>query len=129
MTVLRLLDRILSKIELVFLVVFLGAMVTLAFGQVVLRNALGTGIPWADTIVRHLVLWAGFMGAAMATSAERHISIDALTKFLPQRAKHSVAVFTSLFAVIVCTFLAAAAWTRATQARRVRPGSNPVRAR
>jgi hypothetical protein len=26
-------------------------------------------------------------------------------------------------------FLAAAAWTRATQARRVRPGSNPVRAR
>lgn len=36
-------------------------------------------------------------------------------------------VVTMIAAYLV--FLAAAAWTRATQARRIRPGSNPVRAR
>ena len=110
MKLLRVLDKTLLRIELVLLVTFLGVMVTLAFAQVVLRNLLGLGYPWADTIVRHLVLWVGFMGAAMATSDDRHISIDALTKFIPARVKHAVTVFTSLFAVLVCVYLTRAAW-------------------
>jgi TRAP-type C4-dicarboxylate transport system permease small subunit len=78
---------------------------------VMLRNVFGTGLVWADTVVRHLVLWVGFIGAALATSEQRHISIDAVTKFLSPRFKHSVSVLTSLFALVVCLFLAAAAWT------------------
>ena len=110
MSKLRSLDRILSKVEMAFLVLFLGSMVVLAFVQVALRNILGSSFMWADTIVRHLVLWAGFMGAAMATREERHISVDALTKFLSQRTKHAIAVVTGLFAAVVCYFLAGAAW-------------------
>jgi TRAP-type C4-dicarboxylate transport system permease small subunit len=53
----------------------------------------------------------GFIGAALATSEQRHISIDALTKFLSPHVKHVVSVLTSLFALVVCLFLAAAAWT------------------
>lgn len=111
MSVLRSLDRVLYKIEYGFLVAALGAMVLLAFTQVMLRNVFGTGLVWADTIIRHLVLWVGFIGAALATSEQRHISIDALTKFLSPRIKHIVSVFTGLFALVVCLFLAAAAWT------------------
>lgn len=110
MTLLRALDRFFSRIEYTLLVVFLGSMVLLAFTQVILRNVFGTGIVWADTIVRHLVLWSGFVGAALATSDERHISIDALTKFLSLRTRHIVMIFTSLFAVIVCYYLGTAAW-------------------
>ena len=111
MTVLRFIDRILYKIEFGLLVLFLGSMVLLAFTQVVLRNFFETGFVWADTIVRHLVLWAGFMGAALATSEERHISIDALTKFFSPRVKHLAQIGTSLFAVVVCYYLGAASWT------------------
>jgi C4-dicarboxylate transporter, DctQ subunit len=111
MTYLRSLDRLLYKIEHGFLVVTLGVMVLLAFAQVVLRNVFGTGLVWGDTIIRHLVLWVGFFGAALATSEQRHISIDALTKFLSPHLKHVVFVLTSLFALVVCLFLAAAAWT------------------
>ena len=110
MTYLRSLDRFFYKIEYGLLVVFLGSMVLLAFAQVVLRNVFGTGILWADTVVRHLVLWSGFVGAALATSEERHISIDALTKFLPARTKHIILIFTSIFAAVVCYYLASAAW-------------------
>ncbi len=110
MNLLRALDRFFSRIEYILLVVFLGSMVLLAFTQVILRNVFGTGIVWADTIVRHLVLWSGFVGAALATSDERHISIDALTKFLSLRTRHIVMIFTSLFAVIVCYYLGTAAW-------------------
>ncbi len=109
MTLLRSLDRFFVKAETVFLAVFLAAMILLSFAQVVLRNAFGTGILWADPFVRHLLIWAGFLGAAIATHEERHISIDALTKFFSPKLKVLAQILTSLFAVIVCYYLADAA--------------------
>jgi len=111
MRILRAIDAALVRVETVLLVAFLGVMVVLSFAQVVLRNVFGTGLLWADPLVRHLVLWAGFMGAAMATSTDRHISIEAFNKFLPERGRSLVHVLTSLFAAAACWFLADAAWT------------------
>jgi TRAP-type C4-dicarboxylate transport system permease small subunit len=111
MTFLRTLDRALSRVEFSLLVLFLSSMIILSFTQVFLRNALGTGLVWADTIIRHLVIWVGFVGAALAATEERHIGIDALTKFLPPRFKHAAQALTSLFAVIASVYLGDAAWT------------------
>ncbi len=110
MNAIRLINRILVRIETVFLVLFLGVMVLLAFLQVVLRNLFDTGLLWGDPLVRQMVLWSGFVGAALAASQDRHISIDALTKFIPPRAQHIVAVITNLFAAAVCYWLASSAW-------------------
>ncbi|MGA9117232.1 MAG: TRAP transporter small permease [Bacteroidota bacterium] len=109
MKALRILDRGLLRAETALLVLLLGALVLLAFSQVVLRNAFGTGWIWADTIVRHLVLWSGFMGAALAAGQERHIGIDALTHFLPARIREAARSLTGLFAVTVCWILLDAA--------------------
>ncbi len=109
MTLLRTIDRNLVKAETAFLVIFFGAMIVLSFTQVILRNFFGTGLLWADTLVRHLVIWVGFMGAAIATHEERHISIDALTKFFSPRWKAIAQISTSLFAIVVCYYLADAA--------------------
>ena len=117
MKILNSIDGFLNKIETVLLVSLLGTMVLLAFVQVVLRNAFGTGIMWGDTMVRHIVMWAGFMGAALATSDEKHISIDALTRFIPERIRHIVHIFTNLFALVVCHALALAAWAFVMQER------------
>jgi TRAP-type C4-dicarboxylate transport system permease small subunit len=110
MKIVRTLDKALARVETWMLVIFLGSMVLLAFAQVMLRNFFGTGIVWGDTIVRHLVLWAGFIGGALAAFEGRHIGIDALTKYLAPRFKHISAVLTHLFGAVVCYFLADAAW-------------------
>jgi len=111
MKVLAALERFLVRFETSVLVLSLSLMVVLAFAQVVLRNAFDTGLLWGDTVVRHLVLWVGFAGAALAASDDRHIAIDALTKFLPPKVRHLSRVLTSLFAVIVCVVLADAGTT------------------
>jgi TRAP-type C4-dicarboxylate transport system permease small subunit len=110
MSLLRSFDRLLAKAETMVLVMFLAAMVLLAFLQVVLRNVFGTGMIWADTLVRHLLLWSGFFGGSIAAFEGRHISIDALTKYLPQRWKHIAGIATNLFGCVVCYFLSQAAW-------------------
>jgi C4-dicarboxylate transporter DctQ subunit len=109
-TFLRSLSRVFTRVEGWLLVLMLGLMVVLAFLQVLLRNVFGTSLGWGDVLVRQLVMWAGFIGAAVAASEERHISIDALTKFLAKRWAHVVRMITSAFAAVVAGFLANAAW-------------------
>lgn len=111
MKLLQALDRTLARAETVLLVIFLGTMVLLAFAQVVMRNVFGTGLLWGDTLVRHMVLWAGFIGGALAAFEGRHIGIDALTKFLSPRARTIAGTVTNLFAAITCYYLAQASWT------------------
>jgi len=105
MKFLLLLEQILSKIELAFLVISLIVMVILSFLQVVLRNIFSSGLLWADTFLRYLVVWVGFIGASIATAEERHISIEALTKFIPNKFKVLSSFITHLVAAITCYFL------------------------
>jgi TRAP-type C4-dicarboxylate transport system permease small subunit len=110
MKFLRALSDFLARIETVMLVLFLSVMVLLAFGQVVLRNVFDTSILWIDPLVRQTLLWAGFVGAALATREDRHISIDAFTKFLSPQGKSLAKIITSLAAAVAAFFLAVAAW-------------------
>lgn len=99
------LEKIIRKIEITFLVISLIVMVFLAFLQVVLRNIFSSGFLWADTFLRYLVVWVGFVGASITTSEERHISIEALTKFIPEKFRILSSFITQLVAAITCYFL------------------------
>lgn len=110
MRFLRSLSNVLVRIETAILVAVLAVMVVLAFGQVVLRNVFGTSILWIDPLVRQTVLWVGFVGAALATRDDRHISIDAFTKFVSPEIKSLVKIVTGLAAAVAAFFLALAAW-------------------
>ncbi len=110
MKFLRALSAVLVRIETALLVVFLSVMVVFAFGQVVLRNMFGTSLLWIDPLVRQTVLLVGFFGAALAASEDRHISIDAFTKFLSPGTKSLVTIITGVAGAVACVFLGLAAW-------------------
>jgi TRAP-type C4-dicarboxylate transport system permease small subunit len=111
MKTLKTVDSILNKIEGAVLIFLLLVMLFMAFGQVVLRNFFSGGIVWGDILLRHLVLWIGFLGAALATSGERHINIDILTRYLPERLKGTVATLSNIFAAVICFLLFRASLT------------------
>ena len=91
------------------LVSFLSTMILLSFLQVILRQFFSTGILWADVFLRHLVLWAGFMGAAIATAQDKHFVIDAVKRLFPEKAKKWIGVATDLFSSACLFFLCGAA--------------------
>lgn len=104
-------DRAIAAVEGALLIVLLSVMVLMAFLQVILRNVFHEGFIWADILLRHLVLWIGIVGAALAASQQRHITIDALTRFLTPRIRFGVLALAQFFAVAVCAILADAAVT------------------
>jgi len=85
-------------------------LVAMSFLQVVLRQFFGGGILWCDTLLRHLVLWVGFLGAARAAAEEKHFAFEAVTEHLPARLHGVAAGLARLTAVAVALLLAKAAW-------------------
>lgn len=103
-------ESFLTRVEGYLLTFLLSVMVVLAFVQVALRNFLSSGIFWADPLLRQLVLWVGFLGAALATSEARHIRVGVLRKFLSARGRAAVDACTDLFAALICSLLLKASW-------------------
>ena len=111
MKILESLNKWIERAETAVLVAVLGFMVVFAFLQVVLRNIFDEGILWGDILLRHLVLWVGFIGASLATRESKHINIDLFNRFLSERGKLISFLITNLFSVYVCFILTKAGWT------------------
>ena len=110
MRTIKQLDEWLAKTESGFLVFLLFLMVFLAFGQVLLRNFMDSGLLWTDLFLRQLVLWVGFLGASLAVRERRHISIDVLPQFIPASYRPFVQILVNLCTGLVSVFLTLAAW-------------------
>jgi TRAP-type C4-dicarboxylate transport system permease small subunit len=111
MKVLTGLSKTIGLVEKILIIALLSTMVLLSFTQVILRNIFSTGFLWADPLLRHAVLWIGFIGASIAAQQEKHINIDLVTRFTPPRISNYIKILTSLFPFIICAILADAGWT------------------
>ena len=108
MKFLQRLNNAIARFEEWLLIAIVLMMVSFSFLQVVLRNVFSEGILGADIILRHLVLWVGFIGASLATRDERHINIDVFTRFFNDRTKLISGIVIYFFSIIVGCYLTAA---------------------
>lgn len=100
-------SRLLERVENGLIAVLVLAMVLFAGAQILLRNLFGSGIEWADPLLRALVLWTAMLGALAAARDDKHIGLDLVTHFVHGRAKRVFRVIALLFAASVS---AAMAW-------------------
>ena len=89
-----------SGVERWTILLMMVALVLFSLYQIVLRNFFFTGIIWGDNLLRHLVLWIGFLGACRATAEGKHIQIE-LHTFIPE------GLFGSVLRLVRIIFLAA----------------------
>jgi TRAP-type C4-dicarboxylate transport system permease small subunit len=100
------LDEHISRLEQFLIAALLTVMILLAFWQIVLRNFFATGIDWGDSLVRYLVVWVGFIGAAIATKEGKHISIDVLSRWITGKGSSAIQVISHLSSAVICGLLA-----------------------
>ena len=113
---LRRAEDLLARAEGAALVALLAAMVTLAFAQVVLRH-FGHGLLWGETLLKQLVMWTGFLGAALAARAEKHFAWEAAHLGTPESWKAPLRLLASLAGAAVCALMLQAAWRYAADER------------
>lgn len=96
--------RVLHLVENSLLVTALIAMLLIAIMQILMRNFFDSGFLWAESVLRILVLWVAMLGALVATREKNHITIDALTRFLPGR--KIIRLVSNLAASVICGVVA-----------------------
>ena len=98
--------RLLERLEEAVLLLLIAAMIVLACVQIALRDVWGGGLSWADPLLRVMVLWAGLLGAVVATKMDKHISLDLASHLLPKGIFRWLRVVRHVFAAGVCLVLA-----------------------
>jgi TRAP-type C4-dicarboxylate transport system permease small subunit len=99
--------RSLLAIETFLLLFFLLTAILLSSSQIILRNFFDSGIFWADSALRVLVLWIGMLGAMYASRSKKHIRIDILSHYLREKKlRNKIGRVTEFFTAVVCGIVA-----------------------
>lgn len=82
-------------------------MILVAVFQIVNRQLLGSmfAIPWADELVRFIVLWLAMVGSIAACRDNKHIRIDAITHVLSGAIVSWIKIVVDIFAAAVCAMI------------------------
>lgn len=102
-------EQALDRVEALFAAVGFAAMLVFSLLQIFARNFFNLSLPGAETLLGHLVLWIGMIGAVLAVRAKRHVKIDLGPAWMGTESFPRVAVLLNLFAALVCALLAWAA--------------------
>ena len=110
MTALARLNRLISRLEDSLLIGLVASLLLLAVAQIVLRNALGEGILWAEPAMRIAVLWIAMVGAMVACREGGHIKINLFEMYVQGGARRVLASLAHLGACLTCAALTYASW-------------------
>jgi tripartite ATP-independent transporter DctM subunit len=106
----------LTKTERAMAIASISLMAVLPVAELAARYLGTSGVPGSAVFVQHLTLWVAFLGAALAASSDRLLSLSA-NAFLSERAAARVRVFSSglAAAVALCLFWASLQFMLATR--------------
>ncbi len=107
---LRTIRKAVHRGEELLLALLLTAMAGISFIQIFLRLFFDSGLIWADPLLRYLVVWGGLLGAMLAVSRGKHISMDLSEYLLPAKILAPLRLLIQLFSFCVCAFLTYASW-------------------
>ncbi len=106
LTALKKFHQCLLKTETGLLVGLLLLMIVIAVVQIVMRNFMGAGLIWAESLLRITVLWLALLGAMVASRNNEHIAIDVVVNKLPETLRKFVIQLTRLFTAFICLTVA-----------------------
>ena len=102
-------QRRLTRVETWLAGLSLLSLLVLTLLQIAARNLFETGLPLADTVTRHLVLYVTLFGAALAIDSQRHIRIDVVSAWLSDAWLERLHRPLHTLAAMVCLLLTQAA--------------------
>lgn len=104
------LERWGTAAENAVLVLLLAALMLLSVGQIVMRIFFNSGLVWADELLKLMVLWIALIASVAASRSGRHLRIDVLSHFMPERLSRLPKLIADGFAAAICGVLAWQSW-------------------
>ena len=94
-----------EKLVRFVMILLLSGMVFLIFAQVLFRYLLNQPLAWTEELSRHFMIWAAFLGAAIAYRRKAHLGVDVLVLQFSPRWQGVVVWFVHLVSILFAGFL------------------------
>ncbi|HEV7415234.1 MAG TPA: TRAP transporter large permease subunit, partial [Tianweitania sediminis] len=101
-----LVDRLVETVSVLLML----TAVAVASLQVVLRYIFNSGLPWPEELAAWVFAWAVFLAMAVATGRDAHISIDVVTRALPERPRDLLLLFNRAVVAAASIMLVVHGW-------------------
>lgn len=101
-TILKVIDAM-NKYIMIILAVMLAAMSIVIIFQVFSRFVLGFPLPWSEEVARYLMVYATFMGAALALRQGRLIAVEVVAENLSANNRRKFKSFALI--ISICFFI------------------------
>lgn len=97
--------KIIHKIEENIIGIGLAVTVLLVFLNVVLRYVFKNSSTWIEELVRYIIIWITFIGAAVCFRKSSHMGIDLIFSFVKGPLKKGIEIFILVASLIFVIFL------------------------
>jgi len=94
-----------ERLVKIVMILLLSGMVCLIFAQVLFRYLLNHPLAWTEELSRHFMIWAAFLGAAIAYRKKAHLGVDALVLQFSPRWQGVMVWFVHLVSIMFAGFL------------------------
>lgn len=92
------------------LIVLLGTMIVLVFGNVVLRYLFNSGITLSEEVSRFLFMWVTLIGALLVMKDNAHLGMSSVVDRLGEKGKRICRFLSDVIAMLCCGLLAHGTW-------------------
>lgn len=92
------------------LIMLLGVMVVLVFGNVLLRYAFNSGIVFSEEVSRFIFMWITLIGALIVMKDKAHLGMSSLTDRLNEKGQRICRFLSDSLTLACCVLLAHGAW-------------------
>ena len=103
------LNKIVTCVEWILVAVLL-IMVTLVFGNVVLRYGFNTGIVFSEEMSRFLFIWITLIGALIVMRENAHLGMSSVISRFGERGQRICRFSADLLTLICCVLLVHGSW-------------------
>jgi C4-dicarboxylate transporter DctQ subunit len=108
--VFKLIDRIISAMESLFLGLGIIGCSAILFADVVLRYVFLMPLSWSEELVRYVMVWMVFVGSSVIVKKGGHVAVDVLPLFLPPKLKKALERLIPISAIVFCLVLFYFSW-------------------
>lgn len=92
------------------MVVCIGTMLVMVFGNVVLRIFFNTGIDLSEEIPRFAFVWMTFLGAIVGMRKRAHLGVDVIVKMLPVSGQRVCWAISQVVMLVCCGYIVYGTW-------------------
>lgn len=103
-------ETVLWRVTNWLLVLLIGVMFLMVFGNVVLRYAFNSGIEYSEELSRFAFVWLTFIGAVAVAREGAHLNVEILVGLVGARMRVLFLTLSDLIVLLCCFFLVYGTW-------------------